>query len=234
MGQQRLQLRIGYVPEGSRLTVTGFAGQNKRGRSMFSCVCSCGNHVVVQGTDLKRGAVRSCGCLARETSAATGKATATHGQSHKTAEYAAWEAMLSRTGNPNNPAYKNYGGRGIRVCRRWRTSFENFFADMGKRPSSSHTLQRVLNDEGYKKSNCTWATWHEQARNRRSTKLTQAKADKIRLQYAAGGITGRALAMEYGVDPSTISNIVTGDTWAYPPKKPSSSVAAPQERSKAV
>lgn len=214
-----------------RLTAEEYSSTNERRKCLWSCVCVCGNHVVVAGVDLRSGNTQSCGCLARDRAAAMGRASATHGQSrkgHKTAEYAAWESIISRTENPNNHAYNNYGGRGIRMCKRWRTSFENFFADMGQRPGSSYTIHRVRNNEGYKKSNCMWVTWHEQARNRRNTKLTQAKVTEIRSRHAAGGITQKVLAMEYGVTPSHISNIIRGEQWAdiLPPKKPSASVPA--------
>jgi hypothetical protein len=80
--------------------------------------------------------------------------------------------MLQRCTNPNHPEYKNYGGRGIKVCDRWLESFEeNFLADMGLRPSPKLTLDRIDNNKGYSKSNCRWATPKEQARNRRPNRV---------------------------------------------------------------
>jgi len=83
-----------------------------------------------------------------------------------TPEYWSWGGMIQRCHNPSNPAFHNYGGRGIKVCKRWR-KFENFYADMGPRPSPNHTLDRINNNHGYNPKNCRWATWLQQASNRR-------------------------------------------------------------------
>lgn len=79
--------------------------------------------------------------------------------------YSCWRSMISRCRNPKNRAWSTHGGRGIKVCKRWK-KFENFFADMGERPKGL-TLERVDNDGDYKPGNCKWATWSEQNKNRR-------------------------------------------------------------------
>ncbi len=90
-----------------------------------------------------------------------------------TSEYLAWEKMKSRCYNRNFNHYKNYGGRGIKVCPRWRDSFENFLKDMGLKPTPKHSLERKNNNGHYEPGNCVWATQKEQTRNtRRTTQLT--------------------------------------------------------------
>lgn len=81
------------------------------------------------------------------------------------------EGMIQRCHNPNNPAYKNYGGRGITVCDRWRESFDAFLEDVGPRPSPEHTIERKKNAIGYEPGNCVWATRAVQARNTRQNVL---------------------------------------------------------------
>jgi len=73
--------------------------------------------------------------------------------------------MIERCEKPKNPYFKHYGGRGITVCERWHT-FVNFLADMGE-PPSELSLDRINNDGNYEKSNCRWATWTQQANNKR-------------------------------------------------------------------
>ena len=88
----------------------------------------------------------------------------------KTPEYRAWFNMKQRCFNPNNVYYFNYGGRGITVCDRWKNSFENFFADMGLKPTPKHSIDRIDNDDNYCPDNCKWSTRVEQANNQRNNK----------------------------------------------------------------
>ena len=95
-----------------------------------------------------------------------------HGHARRgrqTAEYFAWHDMKSRCYNRHHPKWSDYGGRGIRVCSRWRQSFSAFLQDMGRRPSRRHTIERKDNEGGYTKANCKWATQRAQQQNRRDT-----------------------------------------------------------------
>lgn len=141
-----------------RWTVKGRA-PNIYTNAAWYCTCSCGNEAAVNGASLRKGESRSCGCLSR--TLAKDRAT-THSKSH-TRVHNAWRCMHKRCYNQNAACYAQYGGRGIKVCKRWH-KFENFYADMGDPPAST-SLDRKNNDGDYKPSNCRWATRAEQSRN---------------------------------------------------------------------
>jgi len=86
-------------------------------------------------------------------------------------EYTAWHGMLKRCYDPQCNSFPNYGGRGIRVCPRWRKSFDVFVDDMGRKPSAAHSLERRKGNENYSPENCKWATNLEQKANMRSNTL---------------------------------------------------------------
>lgn len=131
----------------------------------YRCRCDCGGELIVSRGALATGATKSCGCLRRELAAAR---RTTHGQTYSPTWWS-WAGMHARCRNSKR---KNYGGRGITVCERWR-SFQNFFDDMGERPPGM-TLDRKDNDKGYEPSNCRWATPLEQAANQRRRTLSLA------------------------------------------------------------
>jgi hypothetical protein len=136
--------------------------------TLFHCRCDCGGETVARGPELKSGHTRSCGCLAREAAPRNAKSIHREAQPNLTIEYRTWIAMKYRCCNPSCKAFRNYGGRGIRVCRRWLGCYAAFLADMGRRPSAQHSLDRIDNDGDYTPKNCRWATEHQQNSNRRS------------------------------------------------------------------
>lgn len=152
-------LRIG------RLTVLAPTGAKKRGHHVWLCRCDCGSEAEVTSDALtsKRMPTRSCGCLHRERA---GDLHRTHGKCG-TPTYRTWTDMISRCENRARDNYARYGGRGIRVCERWRNSFEAFLSDMGERPVGK-TIDRVASDGNYEPGNCQWATAHEQGANKRN------------------------------------------------------------------
>lgn len=100
----------------------------------------------------------------------------THGKSGSP-EHISWKSLKSRCLNKNNESYHLYGGRGITVCNRWINSFENFYADMGKRPTLKHSIDRVNNDGNYDPLNCRWADHIEQANNKHSNHFLTFKGE---------------------------------------------------------
>lgn len=110
-------------------------------------------------------------------------------------EYRAWDHMIYRCTSVNCREYPRYGGRGIKVCDRWLKSFDDFLSDVGPRPSSSHSLDRVNNDGDYEPSNCRWATKREQANNKRNTR---------KVVYGGREVTIAELSEASGLKHSTI------------------------------
>jgi len=130
------------------------------------CRCDCGNTVTVQRGSLRAGTTTSCGCSYAD----GGKRKRTERYENRS-EYTSWSLLRDRCKNRNNKEWKNYGGRGIKVCRQWDESFSVFFSDMGKKPSPHHSIDRINVDGDYEPKNCRWATNHQQSRNRRNNRV---------------------------------------------------------------
>ena len=137
------------------LTVVEIA--ERIGDVYWVCVCDCGTVCQTRGVDIRRGQAKSCGCL---------KSRKTHGLTG-TVEYRAWYHMKQRCTMPNHCRWEHYGGRGIKVCDEWITSFEAFLSHVGPKPGPGYSLDRIDNDGNYEPGNVRWATASEQANNKR-------------------------------------------------------------------
>ena len=177
-------LRVG------RWLVLGFSHRDHRwGRylAMWNCRCSCGAERAVLAMHLSTGKTTSCGCAA-----------GTHRMT-KSDVYIIWVQMIGRCHRPKTFRYRDYGGRGIIVCDRWRRSFSDFYADIGPRPTKQHTIDRLNVDGNYEPGNVRWATAAEQNQNQRRTKLNPEKVLAIRA--VATPHNRLSLAAQYGVTP---------------------------------
>lgn len=150
--------------------LTPLAKVSITGRGKWLCRCSCGNEKILMGYRIRKGITKSCGCLHRERTSKLARST--HGLRHLP-EYGIWLCMKHRCHAPSYEGYKDYGGRGIKVCDRWQNSFELFLKDMGRRPSRTHSIERENNNENYCPENCVWAIPLEQANNRRTNFIIQ-------------------------------------------------------------
>lgn len=159
-----------------RLTVLEFLERRSRA-NFWRLRCDCGQEHIARTALLRNGTIQSCGCLRNERVAANGRANRTHGMSGL-AIYRTWTSMHTRCYNSKEPSFARYGGRGIAVCEHWH-KFENFYADMGIKPSRHHSLERVDNDGNYCKENCTWATKKEQSRNKRNNLFVTINGNKM-------------------------------------------------------
>lgn len=155
----------------SRLVAVEPAGKTIRSSGVvWLCKCDCGNTALVEKSMLSKGKTRSCGCLNTEARRLVIKNTRnhknTHGMTHSRVYYT-WRNMINRCSSPKNSHYIHYGGRGIKVCKRW-LSFKNFLADMGE-PGTGMSIDRIDNDGNYEPGNCRWATSTQQAWNQRKS-----------------------------------------------------------------
>lgn len=161
----------------NRLLVTEESEQKTNtGGVQWVCECDCGNIVFVRPNCLKSGHTKSCGCLQSETAK---KYKTKHGKRYSD-EYKSWAQIKTRCYQEKAENYKYYGGRGIKVCDRWMNSFENFYEDMGPKPSPEHSLDRYPNNDGdYEPGNCRWGTDEQQFRNRRSNRWLEYNGMKM-------------------------------------------------------
>ena len=191
-----------------RLLVLELAGNATTGRCgvLWRCRCDCGTVKDVLSNSLIRGLTKSCGCLMLERAA---ERQTRHGLS-TTPEHGIWCGMRDRCLNPKARAYRRYGERGITICARWagNDGFQAFYADMGPRPSSEYSIDRIDNDQGYfcghcqecraegRAANCRWATSIQQQQNRRDTRHFTVGDETLCLSE---------WARRTGISPSTLT-----------------------------
>ncbi len=183
-----------------RLIVLERVASDRAKNPRWLCLCGCGKEKIILGYNLKNGNTKSCGCLSREIHLKHGYSAA--GKVSKT--YTTWQSMIQRCINPNNIRFYCYGGRGIKVCKRW-TKFENFLEDMGEHPGKKYQLDRINNNGNYCKSNCRWATRKEQARNTSRNRL---------ISYDGKTQCVAAWAEEYNINYSTLWYRIYESGWS--------------------
>jgi hypothetical protein len=177
-----------------------YAGRGNYNRMLCNMECFCGKTFTTYLSSVVIGNTKSCGCVTRQKA---GLRFFKHGLA-KTSEHNTWVSMRRRCYDTKCKAYKNYGLRGIKVCDRWMESFENFFTDMGKRPTPEHSLERINNDDSYCPKNCKWETTYNQCRNRRNnTKFT----------YNGRTLVLSDWAKEYGINRLTLRQRLVTLKW---------------------
>lgn len=192
------------------LTVLTTEGVNNSTK-LWDCICSCGNSHQVKAVNLLRTArpTKSCGCLQRITAS-------THGLTN-TPEFKTWTGIKERCLNPNSSSYDHYGERGITICERWLESFENFLEDIGNKPTTTSTIERVNVNGNYEPDNCIWLENNLQQRNQTNTILDETKVKEIRLLKAEGlnvPTIFRQLIIKYPtITKASINNVFYGLTW---------------------
>ena len=155
-----------------RLTVMGFDVNNQYRARYWNCICDCGENKVVRGSHLTSAATVSCGCYKIDQHY-------THGETNSPT-YRSWASLLQRCLNPKNEYYYRYGGRGIKVCDRWK-DFSKFLEDMGTRPDGM-SIDRKNNNGNYERSNCRWATRKEQDNNKSTSRFLTYKGETKTVQ----------------------------------------------------
>lgn len=164
----------------TRLTVVARAGSTKGGTARWQCVCDCGTVKIVDGAALRNQAIKSCGCLNRELTTAR---STKHGLCRMKA-YHAWSAMRGRCENPRDAGYKDYGGRGIKICERWQ-DVRNFVADMGEPPPGMEIDRYPDKNGNYEPGNCRWATKLQNMENRRNSRIITFRGERMSIGAAA-------------------------------------------------
>jgi hypothetical protein len=158
-----------------RLVVDAFAGIRAK-TTYWWCQCDCGTRFIAGGRNVANGRTKSCGCLHSKVASDTATKHGDTRADRRSTEHRSWTSAKTRCFNEKSDDYAAYGGRGIKMCDRWRDSFEAFLADMGRKPSPKHSIDRIDNDGNYEPENCRWATASQQAKNRRRPTIKENRS----------------------------------------------------------
>jgi hypothetical protein len=171
---------------GRLVAIAEIAERSARREVLWRFRCDCGNECSAVSSRVISGRKKSCGCVHRDRMTSLGRSKATH-RLAGTPEHIVWASMIQRCENPKHRFFDLYGGRGIRVCGRWRRSFADFLADMGLRPSPTHQIDRFPDNDGpYEPGNCRWATPSQQQRNKGTSRLVEYNGVEMPLIEACG------------------------------------------------
>lgn len=181
-----------------RLVAIEISGKNNSGGKTWRCICDCGEISLVNSDNLRRGVTKSCGCLKQERQR---DANIKHGM-YGSGAHQSWMSMRQRCLNSKNRAYKNYGGRGILICKEW-DSFAVFHKDMGDRPVGFE-IDRINPNGNYEPMNCRWSTPLEQSRNQRKTIWVEINGVRKNLSE---------WAEIYGISYKTVMTRIHGMGW---------------------
>lgn len=181
-------------------------GTYRTRKRIWECRCLCGNRIYVMTAKLKNGHTKSCGCLQRDSVIDKNKRnnSTEYGAKKSTKIYSIWNSMVRRCYSPSCSGYKHYGGRGIKVCDRWKYSFDNFYKDMWPRPAGT-SLDRIDVNGDYSPENCRWASNAVQARNRTNNHWITYKGESLVLTD---------MAKKYGIRASILNARITQSKWS--------------------
>ena len=154
-----------------RLTAIKFIKRSKE-ITYWLFRCECGKTKILRYNNVISDHTLSCGCFNKEARKFNGYFSIKHGESRRgklTLEYKTWSTIKTRCNNPKAIEYKNYGGRGIKLCKEWRYDYLQFLKDMGRKPDKSYSIERINNNKGYSKNNCNWIPKKEECRNKQNS-----------------------------------------------------------------